>query len=146
MKSVPPSIRESDGTERPGTTTNVPNGWDLEFPERELSFIRIDHQTRLQFGPTEVVIESSFTLRTSSHDVQLDPAERGGLGTVLDLYPTSLVSASIDASAALHLIFASGYSINVPPDPNYEAWQVNGPGTFLVVCMPGTSGQIAIWR
>jgi hypothetical protein len=101
VEIVPPYIRESDGTTRQGSTTNVPKGWDLEFPQKELSFIRIDHQTRLQFGPTEVVIEFPFILWTPIRSVQLDPGERGGLGSVLELYPTELVSASIDASATL---------------------------------------------
>jgi hypothetical protein len=35
---------------------------DLHFPETTLNFIRIGHQTRLQFGLTEVVIESPFIL------------------------------------------------------------------------------------
>lgn len=146
VEIVPPYIRESDGAVTAGSTSNVPNVWDLDFPEKDLSFIRIDHQTRLQFGPTEVVIESPFVLRTPTHEAQLDPGERGGLGILLELYPTAMVSASIDANATLDLSLANGYSISVPADPQYEAWQVNGPGTFLVVCVPGSSGQLAIWK
>jgi hypothetical protein len=33
----------------------------------------------------------------------------------------------------------------VPPDLDYEAWQVRGPGNSLVVCVPGHSGDLAIW-
>jgi hypothetical protein len=146
MEAVPPYIRESDGTIRQGSTTEIPNGWDLEFPEKDLSFIRIDHQTRLQFGPTEVVIESPFTLRTPTQEAELDPGERGDLGLLLELYPTTLLSASIDAGATLDMSLADGYSVSVPADPHYEAWQVNGPGTFLVVCLPGSSGRVSIWK
>jgi len=42
--------------------------------------------------------------------------------------------------------FESGSRFQVPSHPHYEAWNVSGPGTFLVVCMPGGGdAQVAIW-
>ena len=49
----------------------------------ELTFLRVDHQVRLQCGEIEVVIESPFVLRTGEHEYHLEPEERRGLGPLL---------------------------------------------------------------
>jgi Family of unknown function (DUF6188) len=41
------------------------------------------------------------------------------------------------------MVFSDGSSISVEPDPRYEAWQLHGPETFLLVSLPG--GELAIW-
>ena len=117
----------------------------LRIPNTDLTFVRIDHQARLQFNDTEVVIETPFVLHTGLVTYNLDPGERSELGPILALYPDALVDATVDDSATLRLRFASGASITVAQDANYEAWQVNGPGNYLVVCTPGTDGGLAVW-
>ena len=62
------------------------------------------------------------------------------------MYPNTFTSASVDDKATLRLTFTDETTITVPAGPQYEAWQVKGPGTFLVVCVPGTSGEIALWE
>lgn len=141
-----PYIRDSDGSQRPGRAILAGSRWDLRIDQSELTFLRVDHQTRLQFGETEVVIESPFALRSGDHEYHLDPSERSGLGPLLSVYPNALTSAYVDIQATLRLKFSDGTTVTVPADPHYEAWQVNGPGTFLVVCVPGTSGELAIWE
>ncbi len=112
---------------------------------RDLSFIRVDHQTRLQFGGFEIVIESPFHMTApNGTEYNLDPGLRGRLGPVLDLYPDALVTATVDADASLRLRFASGATLEVPADYAFEAWHVNGPDGFLVVCETGGSG-LAVW-
>jgi hypothetical protein len=110
-----------------------------------VSFIRIDHQTRLQLGEAEIVIESPFTLRSAGSEYVLDPGERGGLGPLLALWPDELTMVRAGADGTLHLAFGSGATVIVPPDPHYEAWQVVGPGTALTVCLPGAEGELAVW-
>jgi hypothetical protein len=124
---------------------NAGSGWELGMTPCDLTFLRVDHQTRLQFEKTEVVIESPFLFTIGGVEYRLDPGERAGLGPLLSLYPDTLSSAVLDADATLRLGFASGAQIVVPPDRQYEAWQINGPGTYLVVCVPGTSGDLAVW-
>jgi hypothetical protein len=139
-------IIHDDGTRDYGQIVRVGDGWQFNFPPSDLSFLRVDHQARLQFGPTEVVIESPFVLQLGGADYFLDPGDRRGLGPFLNLYPNSLAAASVDARGTLTLAFTDRATITVPADPQFEAWQVNGPGTFLVVCVPGTSGELAIWK
>lgn len=114
------------------------------MPAVDLTFIRIDHQTRLQFEATEIVVESPFVLQHGDATYPLDPRERAGLGPVLALYPDTLVEAAVDDEASLRLHFASGASITVWQNPHYEAWQVSGPDHYLVVCPPGMDGKLAV--
>jgi hypothetical protein len=64
-----------------------------------LSFIRVDHQTRLQLEDVEIVIEGRFKLHRDGTDFEVDPADRQALGPALALYPTTLTAAAIDADA-----------------------------------------------
>jgi hypothetical protein len=141
-----PVIIRSDGTKDIGRVTRAGEDWSLKLAPCDLTYLRINHQARLQFGEAEVVIESPFVVQEGDLELTLDPGERRALGPFLGLYPNTLVEASVDAQATLRLSFSSGAVVTVPPDPHYEAWQVSGPGKSLVVCMPGTSGQLAIWE
>jgi hypothetical protein len=110
-----------------------------------MTFVRVDHQTRLQFGEFDVVIECPFRLTARDGSVHnLDPGVRGSLGPVLALYPDALIAATVAADAALQLRLASGATLDVPADARFEAWQVNGPDGFLVVCAPG-GDKLAVW-
>lgn len=141
-----PVIIRDDGTKDYGKIVRVEAGWKLNFAPSDLSFLRVDHQARLQFGRTEVMIESPFHMLVGGVDHRLDPEDRPRLGPFLGLYPNTLAAASVDARASLNLTFTDGATITVPADPQFEARQVNGPGTFLVICVPGTSGELAIWK
>jgi hypothetical protein len=138
-----PEIMRSDGSRSEGKVIRADGSLGLTLGE--VSFIRIDHQARLQVGEVEIVIESPFTLRAEGTEYALDPEERGGLGPFLALWPDELSTASAGSDGTLNLTFGKGAVLTVPPDPHYEAWQIAGPGTALIVCMPGTEGQLAVW-
>jgi hypothetical protein len=110
------------------------DGVDFELVERDLSWVRIDYQTRLQFGEAEVVIEGPFHLRIDGVDHFLDPADRRGLGPVLTLYPGRVDSLHMQLDGTLIATFEGGSVLTVPPDDRYEAWNVGGfwcpPGGF----------------
>lgn len=141
---TPPYIRTSDGSIREGQIVRARDHPTITVDEPDLSFVRIDHQVRFQFGATEVVIESPFTLIEAAgfrHDLETD--HRADLGPVLALYPDSLLSMGVSTDGDLRLDFESGATVVVPSSPHYEAWEVNGPGTRLVVCTPG--GALGVW-
>lgn len=117
----------------------------LAIEHAELTYIRIDHQARLQFGEVEVVIECPFVLTVDGAIHRLDPEARSDLGPLLALYPTSLSTAYVSERATLHLDFDSGATIVVPQDAQYEAWQICDDRGWLLVCLPGTSGDMAEW-
>jgi hypothetical protein len=110
-----------------------------------MTYLRINHQVRLQFDDREVVIESRFRLTRGGSTVVLDPEKRGELGPLLAIYPATLQTSSVSADESLRLEFADGTTIEVPPDERYEAWQVCGPGSRLVVCGPAGGGGLAVW-
>ncbi len=144
--AVPPCIYDSDGNVRQGRTNSPGDLRTLRVPETDITFIRIDHQTRLQFDDTEVVIECPFVLRTEEETYSLDPGERDDLGPLLALYPDILEKAVVDDSATLRLRFVTGVLITVAPNLYYEAWQVNGPDGYLVVCDPGNEGKLSVFE
>jgi hypothetical protein len=139
-----PLVVRSDGSADPGRSS-APGDWTLRITPRDLSWIRVDHQTRLQVEDVEIVIAGRFELHRDGTHFELDAAERDGLGPVLALYPTTLTAASIDPDGTLRLAFDNGGVIAVPPDADYEPWQIAGPATALVVCTPGIPGVLAVW-
>lgn len=140
-----PYIRESDGTTRQGKVTQAGPNWSLTLRPCDLTSIVIDHRVSLRFDEAVVSIENPFVLRSGGAVIELDPSDRAALGPVLALYPDSLASGAVTPIGTLTLDFRSGATIEVPASPSYEAWQVEGPGEYLVVCSPGTSGDLAVW-
>jgi Family of unknown function (DUF6188) len=141
----PPYIRHSDGSVGEGHSVLPQSSLLARVGGLDMTFVRIDHQTRLQFGDFEIAIESPFRVTApDGSQNSLDPGVRASLGPVLDLYPDALVTATVDADASLRLRFASGATLDVPAEYGFESWQVNGPGGFLVVCAPG-GGGLAVW-
>jgi hypothetical protein len=139
-----PYIIHSNGSRSYGTTMRA-SEWTLSLAPCDLSFVRVNHQTRLQFEGTEVVIGGGFVLNENGLEHHLDPGERGALGPVLRVYPDTLTEASIEDDGTLRLAFERGAVIVVPPDRHYEPWQISGPGSALIVCNPGTEGKLSIW-
>jgi hypothetical protein len=107
-------------------------GREFILTEPELSFIRIDMQSRLQFGQAELVIETPFTLTTTDGPYELDPADRAGLGSLLSLYPDLIVHLTMRRDGTLDATFASGSVLTVKPHQKYEAWSIAG-----FWCVPG---------
>jgi Family of unknown function (DUF6188) len=119
----------------------------LQIEATDLTFIRVDHQSRLQFEGTEVMIESAFELRTAGVIHELDPEDRAGLGPFLNLYPDTLAAGFVEPDCSLHVDFVSGTQIIVRQHARYEAWQISGPGSRLVVCPPaGGGGGLSVWE
>ena len=139
-----PHIQEADGSIREGRMIPSTEVSTLAVEQHDLSYLRVDHQARLQFGSTQVVIESSFTLEAHGVLYELDPRDHTSLGPFLSLYPDVLLTLVVQSDGTLLLDFESGATLTVPFDPHYEAWQVEGPGTRLVVCAPGGS-SLAVW-
>jgi hypothetical protein len=109
-------------------------GRDFILTEPKLSFIRIDMQSRLQFGEAQLEIETPFTLTTTDGSYELDPGDRAGLGPLLSLYPDQIVHLMMRRDGTLDATFASGSVLTVKPHPKYEAWNIAGfwcaPGGF----------------
>ena len=92
--------------------------------EVALSFIRIDHQSRLRFGRTEVMIGGPFVLEKDGVVHRLHPRRWDALGPLVALYPSAArwLWASVDGE--LTLVFEHGAVLTVSPDPVSTAWSV----------------------
>lgn len=112
----------------PGCATRVlpDGGRAFELVDRELTWIRIDHQTRLQFGQAELVIETLFELRLEGRTHLLEPEDRAGLGPLVALYPATNIDATMSPDGTMQMTFVGGAFLSVPPHPQYEAWSLAG--------------------
>lgn len=99
MSGVHPSWPGCAIRELPG------GGREFDPVDRELTYIGVDHQARLQFGDAELVIETPFELRAGDHVQTLDPNDRAGLGPGLALYPATNIKASMSPEGTLQVTF-----------------------------------------
>jgi hypothetical protein len=104
-------------------------------------------QARLVFAPikTEITLGTAFNLTLEGNEYSLDPEHRSDLGPFLAVYPATIVSAIISPDLGLQVQFTNGAQIEIPQDPNYEGWQIAGPGSRLIVCPPAGGSGLAIW-
>lgn len=99
-------------------------GREFVLEETTLSFIRIDHQSRLRFGRTEVMIGSPFELELDGVVHHLSPQRWDALGPLVALYPGSVRWLWTSAEGELTLVFHHRAVLTVSPDPSSTAWSV----------------------
>jgi hypothetical protein len=117
------------------TIRELPDGGkEFVLDDRSLTFIRIDEQSRLQFGSTEVVIGIPFTLEIRGSVHHLNPRQWDALGPLVGLYPATMRWLWTSAEGELTAIFENGAKVKVTPDAMSKAWSVGS-----VYCMPGVS-------
>jgi hypothetical protein len=106
-------------------------GQEFVLDDPSLSFIRIDGQSRLQFGETEVIISTRFAVVRDGKVHQLDPGRTGGLGPLVSLFPGTARWMWTSAEGSLTVVFANGDFVSVDPAPAARAWSVGS-----VYCLP----------
>jgi hypothetical protein len=111
-------------------------GQEFLLDEPSLSFIRIDHQSRLQFGETEVVISSRFAVVRDGGVHRLDPQQSVGLGPLVSLFPGTVQWMWTSPEGSLTVVFRNGDVVSVDPDPSVRAWSVGS-----VYCLPTRSSE-----
>ena len=106
-------------------------GGEFVLEEPALTCIRIDHQSRLQFGATELVIGAAFTVERDGTAYRLHPRRSETLGPLAALYPATIRWLWTSRSGHLTAVFRSGPVVTVYPDPVVMAWSVGN-----VHCLP----------
>jgi len=91
-----------------------------------------------------ITIEADFTFRMpdNNDEVNVSPETLTGVCSVLKILHSTFRSVTAYKTGKLEIDFNSGEQIVVKPDPEYEAWNITGPGGLLYVCLPG--GDFAI--
>lgn len=107
-------------------------GIKFSLTEPQISWLRIDYQTQIQFGKAELVVETAFELTVAGQSHRLDPNDRAGLGPFTALYPDRATDILMSSEGERSVTFASGARLTVPPHPKYEAWALGG-----FFCVPG---------
>ena len=75
-----------------------------------------------------VIIETPFTLQTSSHVETIDPKRIVSAERLLKLSHHPVASLTAFRSGQLFVMFEDGTKIQVPKNEQYESWQTYGDG------------------
>jgi hypothetical protein len=86
--------------------------------------------------PLSVVIEAPFSVTGDGETTTADPQDPSSLGMAVKLLHRVVDDVSVDGGT-LRMSFTDGTLLVVPPLDRYEAWNISGPGSQLVICTPG---------
>ena len=113
-----------------------------------VSRLYIDYALGIQLlenGITTIVrIEGIFSLTENNQKLIFNTHQRDKLCPAFTIFEKTIKSAIAYKNGRLKIIFNNGTSLNVEPDPNYEAWEISGDDGLIIVCQPG--GEITIWQ
>jgi hypothetical protein len=137
----------------PGHLERTSNGYTIKIEGWKLDRCCVGYSLRLHFANgdpqqergSELLIGSRFIVHQSDGHNERFHAESAPerLGPVLGLLNRTVKSAEVATDGTLRILFSETGEIEVPPDPNFEAWQIDGPD-FFAVCVPG-GGNLATW-
>ncbi len=119
----------------------VEGGWYLDFLEGSVQLIQVDFRLGLLISDApsqaKLFIETPCFLRGPSGVSLLTPAKSASLAPILSFFNAPVRSIAIRKTGRLALSFGDGTLLEVEPDDAYEAWQLGGSGSFLLICSPG---------
>ncbi len=125
MRAVPVGRCEHVAVVEGCVIRELPDGGsEFVLDEPALSFIRVDRQSRLQFGRTEVVIGGPFTVHADGVDHRLDPRRTETLGPLIALYPGTVRWLWATPDGDLQMAFEHGARLSVPTDRSGASWSV----------------------
>jgi Family of unknown function (DUF6188) len=128
------------------------DGWTIALRGREVTMCSVDYAFTLSFWALEepdawLRIEQPFRLEEpSGRSWTFDPEnDRRELGPALGLFGKKVARLFVSRhSGDLDLSFTDETRLTVAPHPKFEAWDLSGPGSLKLVCMPG-GGEPAMW-
>jgi Family of unknown function (DUF6188) len=82
-------------------------------------------------------VEQRFRLRSSDQISELDPEDMSSMVPLLSTLGRSIEAAMVEPDGRIRFKLSGAIEIDCGSDSQYEAWQLNGPRGFLVVCVPG---------
>ncbi len=119
----------------------------MNFHGQAVTRISIDYRLALLLdSDARVVLGCPFELTQGASGtpgpVLLDP-KRQDVAAALGLFGAKVLSAVAFKTGSMRLVFDNGCHLNSRADPDFEAWEVLGPGGWRIISMPG--GKLAIW-
>jgi hypothetical protein len=125
-------------------------GFEVSLVDAQVNLVLLDfrlgiHALDLHNESLKIAIGTSFSFRQpGAPATTLEPEEANpALGALaVTLRHQQVRRCVVKTGGDLELEFGSGLMIEVPPDPHYEAWQLDLPG-HKIIAMPG--GELAVW-
>jgi hypothetical protein len=109
-----------------------------------VSRVTLDNRLTLHVGSDTLVIETpGFLVAAEGERFALEPGSADGVASAGSLLHAVCRVVALEASGRLLVDFADGRRLEVPPDPQFEAWQIVSTGKATMVCRPG--GELAFF-
>jgi hypothetical protein len=89
-------------------------------------------------------IEGRFVVTAGSVTHRLDAEKPADLDPARALVGQRIAMGRVLSAGLLEIRFEDGRILRVPPDDDFEAWELSGPRGMRVVCAPG--GEISVWQ
>lgn len=125
-------------------TLSGPDPWELPVSGFEVLAITFGGETCVTaYGHGGATVAFALGGPFRMCDPEDDEVKFDALGSWSALTPLlrlrydTIEEASVDAAARLRVRFRSGRRLKADPDPQYENWQVAGPGDLRLVAPPG---------
>jgi uncharacterized protein DUF6188 len=130
------------------------DGWHIALRGWRVDRCSFDYQTRLLlfYSPDdkldegfEIILGTTFELvRPGKEGQRLDPqGPHDTLGPVIGLFQANVEEALVERSGTLSVTFHDGSRLRCEPNPDYEAWELSGPGGLLIVCIPVVGNRLS---
>jgi hypothetical protein len=137
----------------PTELIEVDDGWELAVGGWQVTRCFVDAAAfgLLVDGGTgetlRLYLETAFTLseeggRTAYGGDDTQPADYAPL---LSLMGRAISRVRISRNGDLSVQFKDAAAIHVPPDSRFEAWELDGLGRLMMICVPG-GGEPAIFN
>ena len=109
-----------------------------------MSQLRVDFALTLLLDDDSVIrIEAPFDLKSPDDSFRLPLGKPHEVSPALPLLHQAIALARIERVGSLRLEFEDGWTIDVPPDSEYESWQVTVATAGMWVGLPG--GGVAVF-
>jgi Family of unknown function (DUF6188) len=92
-------------------------------------------------GRATLMIGDEFSVSSAGAVHELRATKPADLGPLFSLLRGTIERAAVAADGTLQIAVGTGV-VEVPPNPQFEAWDLSTPA-FKAVCVPG--GELAIW-
>ena len=80
----------------------------------------------------EILLGTPFSFELDGRVEQFEPDSAASLGPLLRLHQATVASAFLSDRGELDLTFTDGGVIHIGPDPDFESFEVTGPGWHVI--------------
>ena len=123
-------------------------GWNIQFRHGLLTMLRLDYRAEILIvddtDKIDFTIETEFSVMSDGERVRCDLKDSSSLAPLLNFIQRKVNTLRIKRSGHVDLICETCGSIEVDPDPSYEAWQLGVSSGMLLVCPP--EGKVVVFR